>query len=286
MNSMPGEVIIPLDGSKAAEHAVPLGLFLARTYGAPVRLVHVMDTTGRKAHDEEVSRARKVFADYASDLVTRLNGESLACRAELLIGNPADKILEASEGATAIVLASHGRGGFRAAFIGSVADKVVRGAKVPVLVVPGLASAAVPPKMILVPIDGSPQADRALQAARFIAEKAGAQVAVFTAFSLLPPGGFGFGYAYGAYSEELAEQLEEAAKERVAKAALPGERQVVFMGDAASGIVEAANQLDAGLVVMSTRGLGLARRFVLGSTADRVLHALHRPLLLLPGGDD
>ncbi|MCA9854405.1 MAG: universal stress protein, partial [Dehalococcoidia bacterium] len=46
-----------------------------------------------------------------------------------------------------------------------------------------------------------------------------------------------------------------------------------------------AAQVDSGLVVMASSGKGLAERIALGSTTGRVMHSLHRPLLIIPTGD-
>ena len=54
----------------------------------------------------------------------------------------------------------------------------------------------------------------------------------------------------------------------------------------AAAIEEAANKYDAGLIVLSSSGKGLARRIALGSTTDRVMHSVQRPLLIVPIRDE
>ena len=64
--------------------------------------------------------------------------------------------------------------------------------------------------------------------------------------------------------------------------ASPGEETIVEWGDAATAILADSQLVNADLVVMTASGKGLAKRLALGSTTDRVMHALHRPLIIIP----
>jgi len=273
--------LVPLDGSSAAEHALPWAKALAAAYGSRLILMHVVDD--RDAGREAAGKARDVFVKYAGELARR-EGIALAeGTIETGFGPAAPAVLGASEGAGMVVLASHGRGGFQAAFIGSVADKIVRGARVPTLVVPGTGAMVGPGEgPIVVPLDGSAEGDRALTTARGVAAKLGRDVVLVRAYSVPPPAGAEFAY----YPADWATQLEEAAATYLADVALPGEKPFVVHGPAAQAVVDVSENVDASLVVMASGGKGLAKRIALGSTTDRVLHSLHRPLLILPPAHD
>ncbi|MEO9254454.1 MAG: universal stress protein, partial [Tepidiformaceae bacterium] len=128
-------IVVPLDGSKYSEMAVPAAALMAQLYEAPVTFLHVApDSAHESAADRE--RAREVFEKYVFGLADSRGITHDKCNVRLLEGNAAERVLDAAEGARMIVLASHGRSGFRATFIGSVADKVVRGSTSPVMLIP------------------------------------------------------------------------------------------------------------------------------------------------------
>ncbi len=125
-------VLVPLDGSKTAENAVPAAGWYARVTGSPLEFIHVLDSDIKP---DARAGAAETFQKYAEGLAERHGLGKVECR--VLSGAAAEQVLSASITAAAIVLASHGRGGFRATMFGSVADKIVRGSAIPVLVEPG-----------------------------------------------------------------------------------------------------------------------------------------------------
>jgi nucleotide-binding universal stress UspA family protein len=274
-----GQVVVPLDGSRIAENAVPWAARIGRLYGIRVEFVHVLDPDAPEAPGD-LDAISEGFRTYARDLAEQHGvGDHGAA---FLKGPAAPAILEFAADARFIVLATHGRGGFRAAFIGSVADKVVRGAEVPVLLVPGVGGPVSPDnRPMVIALDGSPQAEAGLQTGRDLAAKMGAQVVLIRAWSLPPAGGAPF-YYYDYFPPQLIDTLEGAANEYLAGVARKGERTMVVQGPAAPVIRDTATELDASLVVVTSSGKGLAARITLGSTTDRLAHSLHRPLLIVP----
>jgi nucleotide-binding universal stress UspA family protein len=274
-------ILVPLDGSRIAEFAVPLALAMARAYEAPLEFLHVIDEAAVTADEDDVEKSRASFRDYVERLLAGLeSGPGTNFTTDVVAGRPADAILDRSASATMVVMGSHGRGGFRATFIGSVTDKVVRGAEVPVLVAPGTAAFPGRLQTFLVALDGSEAAEAGLAQARDIAARFGAAIALVRAYPLMQPVGAEYAF-YPSSTADLVEAVEQEARDYLAGVAQPGERQFVVAGNAASAIVEVADQIDAHLVVMTSRGKGLAARLVLGSTTDRVLHSLQRPLLII-----
>jgi len=94
------------------------------------------------------------------------------------------------------------------------------------------------------------------------------------AFTLPPPVGIEISY----HSPDLITSLQEAATEYMRSVVQPGESERLVQSDAATAIVEAAKELDAGLAVLTSGGKGLA----FGSVTDRVMHAIDRTLLVVP----
>ncbi|MGK2964468.1 MAG: universal stress protein [Tepidiformaceae bacterium] len=273
-------IVVPLDGSKNAENAIPAAASLQALYGCEIRLVHVAENRPKTPQDLE--RARATFVEYAEEAATRLGAGTRT--AELLVdSSPARAILDNASDARFIVIATHGRSGFKATILGSVADKVVRGSRVPVLVVPGVGTpaAAFATRSIMVALDGSDAAEAGLEVARDIARRAEAGIVLARAYRVSVPVGIEFSY----YPIDMIEGYEAETQAYLQSMARDGERQLVLQGLPAEAIVDAAGQIGADMVVMATEGKGLAGRLALGSTTDRVMHSLHRPLLVVPAGD-
>lgn len=133
-------ILIPLDGSEFAEAALPHACALAACTGAELVLlrVAVQPLYGSVSPDSSPSIRADTEAE-ASAYLDRVAGELRAAgfrvTAETCTGPVAETILDYAAGIRAdlIVMSTHGRSGLARWFIGSVADKIVRGARLPVL---------------------------------------------------------------------------------------------------------------------------------------------------------
>lgn len=139
------KILCATDFSSCAEQAIDQAVRLARALGAELVLLHVAVEAPLfregLAGSEEV---RRVFAAQRDWARATLEERAAACRgagvptvALVVPGVPAQEILSAAEteAADLIVLGTHGRGGFARWLLGSVADRVVRSARCPVLTV-------------------------------------------------------------------------------------------------------------------------------------------------------
>jgi nucleotide-binding universal stress UspA family protein len=136
-------ILIPTDGSKIAEHGVAHGLALAKSLGAKVSVIFVVEPfseiTGR--FQEAVAKyaeLRKEQATSALDHAANMAKEAgVSCEPiQEENGQPHQAIIAAAEdrGCDLIVMSSHGRSGLSMLLIGSVTNKVLTQAKIPVLV--------------------------------------------------------------------------------------------------------------------------------------------------------
>lgn len=268
-------ILVPLDGSKLAENAIPVAAWYSKATGAPVQFIHVLDADTKP---ESRAKAAANFQEYAARVAAIAGLGEVEC--QVLAGNAAEEVLSASTTAALIALASHGRGGFKAMVFGSVADKIVRGSGIPVLIAPGTSKPHVPgaPRPIIVGLDGSEEAERGLAAARAIAAHDKTELILVRSISVPPP----VGVEFAAYPADLLSSMEEAARTYLAAAAKPGEKTLLMQGDGASAVLQAAEQVDAGLIVLTSAGKGLTRRVALGSTTDRVIHSTERTVLVIP----
>jgi nucleotide-binding universal stress UspA family protein len=127
-------VIISLDGSALSEHALEPGLDMARALEAKCTLVRVVKPGAAGTSPAET---RAQAATYLQQVAGRFKEPGLTLDARVLVApQPAEAILdEAGKHADSLIaLATHGRGGLRRVVMGSVADQVVRGASMPVMV--------------------------------------------------------------------------------------------------------------------------------------------------------
>jgi nucleotide-binding universal stress UspA family protein len=139
-------ILIPLDGSALAEQIVEPALALGDLMRAAYTLLHVVelfvlpgDTPAPHALHLDAQMIQEIQAErqrYLDDLAQRLraSGRQVDTRT-LLAAQPAVAILDAvqTHGADLVALATHGQSGLARLLIGSVADKVRRGADIPVL---------------------------------------------------------------------------------------------------------------------------------------------------------
>lgn len=138
-------LLVPLDGSPVAETALPVAADIASTTGARLLLAQAVPTVTALAlgtswdvlpgNVEEVAQAT---ADaYLRETAAKLAAQGVQATTVVLRGDPAGQLLEtaASENTDLIVMATHGRTGLRRFLLGSVADRILRDAGRPVLLV-------------------------------------------------------------------------------------------------------------------------------------------------------
>ncbi|MCS6847468.1 MAG: universal stress protein [Anaerolineae bacterium] len=139
------KILVPLDGSRFAEGALPYAKMLAEYSGGQIELlriavhpssyVYVNDpATLASLYDSDRAHCEEYLQKVAAGLQA---STSLTVTTAVLEGPVADAILDRAEETNAdlIVMSTHGRSGMERWLLGSVAEKVVRGAKIPVMLV-------------------------------------------------------------------------------------------------------------------------------------------------------
>jgi nucleotide-binding universal stress UspA family protein len=145
------KILVPVDFSEGAQPALALAATMARTFDASVELLHVwqppplipfpvviVPSTGETTPINIEELARTTAGAQMKELVDRLRDQGVReVLSRVAVGAPAYEIVElATLGHfDLIVMGTHGRSGIAHAVIGSVAEKVVRRAKCPVLTV-------------------------------------------------------------------------------------------------------------------------------------------------------
>lgn len=290
---MTNRILVALDGSGLAEQVIPYASVLAERTGASLVLATAItagdrwvdDGAIRKWEEEEQGAAEAYLASVARGLAQ----SGVQARGRVQWGRP-DAVLQAiadDEHANLIALTTHGRSGFARWRMGSVADKLLRSATTPLLLVHAQKDAPVERpalRRILLPLDGSPLAESALPFVEGLAKNLGASVLLQHAVT--PVMAF-YGTEFIPGSLPVMEGLEAGARDYLAKKAkglrhhgLKVETRVDFVEYAGQAIIEAAQ--DADLIALTTHGRTGPARWIIGSVADAVIRHAEVPCLVIP----
>ena len=195
-----------------------------------------------------------------------------------------------------VVMTSHGRTGISRAWLGSVADAVMRHAKIPVLMLRpvegdrGRRIAHGVFKHLLITLDGSTLSDEILSPALALAKAEGARVTLLRVVPpvpvVLPDAGLLASYSPAIPDTALTQRIVGEAKEHLAVLAKKVAAQdfevdwhVMVSSHVANAIIDFSVTHGVDLVALSTHGRGTSR-FVMGSVADKVIRASRLPVLL------
>jgi len=281
-------VLVPLDGSAFAEQALPWAVSIAERAGGRLDLVrvHVLyafkdPTTAWAPYnpvlESECQHDEQVYLDATASMVSSTS--RVEVRSALVHGFTADGVLERVQAVKAdlIVMVTHGLGTVGRFFLGSVADELIRRGAAPVLLVPrrdpppGLVPA---PELtrVVIPLDGSPLAEQALDPALELARVMDAKEC--TLLRVLEPD------AVSAETQAEAEAYLAATARRVQDGNLQTQTRIALAGQPAQAILEEAAKQPGSLIGMATHGRGGATRLLLGSVADKVIRAATVPVLV------
>ena len=294
-------MLVPLDGSPLAEQALGQAIAITRACGASIDLLLVhapipFETVRRGPWGPAESAAAERYLEaLGKDLGTRAGA---AVTHSVQKGDPIHVICDRATdvGADLIVMTSHGRTGLSRAWIGSVADGVMRHAKTPVLILRPLegphafrGEAHHIFEHILIPLDGL--STEIVPAATALAKCGDARVTLLRVVHPLSRISVDSGIPYGAIGADLDEtatkEIADAAREQLADVArrLRGDTgldvasRVIVDSLVATSILEfaRANGIDA--IAMASHS-GTVSRFILGSVADKVARGAEVPVLL------
>ncbi|MEO6055231.1 MAG: universal stress protein [Gemmatimonadales bacterium] len=295
-------ILVPLDGSPLAEQALPLAADLARRTGGKLKLVLVhrlppppIDPVGTKVFTSIELATRKAERAYLRGVQTRLREGGVPLTAPVTLRGSAGPALARyvqELGIDLVIMATHGRGGIRRAWLGSVADYLIRHLRIPVLAVrpaedESVAGGPSRASQILVPLDGSDLAEAALEPAAALARAWGHEL---TLMQVVSPVQLAIDAAVpfpSAYDQELTEMWRKQAQDYLADVAerLRGEglraTGVAIVGwNTVTSLLEVARPDKVALVVLATHGHGGLRRIALGSVADKLVRGAEVPVLV------
>ncbi|MEO8449983.1 MAG: universal stress protein [Gemmatimonadota bacterium] len=293
-------ILVPLDGSRFAEYALPIATGLAGAAGARLRLLMV----------HEPMMALVPAVDFpigigVDDLGARVEAQTYLAETALELGSVGSRPVtyEMADGLAAstiedavtstppdlIVMSTHGRGMLSRFWLGSVADHLVRHVSVPILLLRPRDGADFPPprldlRRILVPLDLSGTSEAILGPVKALAQVTQAHLTLLHVVE--PILGTGGRFSPVAIAQQLAarrtdaqEHLDSVADRLRAEGFRVAARVVVTSGIATT-ILGRLEDDRYDLVAMATHGAGGGRRLLLGSVTDKVIRGGTKPVLV------
>jgi nucleotide-binding universal stress UspA family protein len=279
-------VVVALDGSRTAEHALPHALAIARRSDATIQLVHVfsmLDALGgweQWYHHKVINRYRDEKHRYMDSVVARLSVHFDRPMRSAVINDIdiARGLTSLSDPASLMIMATAGRGFASRLLNGSVVDAVIPNLRGPLLLVRGATTNVdlkhdPAPRQILIPLDGTLCAEQVVAPAMQLGELIDAQ---YTLVHLRDAG-------------RMKSQSEVAAAREylndVARRARCGRRHVdaevlVSERDFATDLLRFAEKIEADCIALTTHTRPLWDRLLHRSVAKRVMRRSTMPLLM------
>ena len=281
------KILVPLDGSHLAEQILRHVYTLAAISEAGVELLWVNDS-------EVFERPPHSGKEYLERAAAKYLKASFPIEYREIDGNPATVIVRhaLAEPSCLIAMATHGMSGIQRWLLGSVVSKVLQTAVNPILLIrPTRGPDSTTPielKTVIVPLDGSGLAEKALRHAVPLAKQMKMEVQLIRVYTLPSDA---YVVADGIIAQGPAQYREKFHKE--AETYLDGKAQelraegleqvlpMVLEGDPAGEIIDLANTTPNSLIAMSTHGRSGIGRWVLGSVAEKVVQHSRDPVLLI-----
>ena len=288
------KLLVTLDGSSFSEWALRYAAGISRRTGAALELASVHEAVSGFAYEEWESAAMEWTEEYLSKIQERLSQELNAPVGAWVGSGPVvDALLARAEAVDAdlVVCATHGRGAITRAWLGSVADGLLRHTERPLLLIRPEKGEAAPEdptfERILVPLDGSSFSESILEMAAGVAGTFGAEIHLMRVVaypveiaSPYLPHTVQMNQAVVDEAKDAAQmELDKIADDLEAKG-VKVETHVLVDSQAGHAICAECQDLGVDLVVMATHGRGGLKRTLLGSTADKVIRSAHTPVLV------
>lgn len=298
------QLLVTLDGSQFGEHALPFAKAIAEKTGSSVNISHVhccepptelLQNTPFQYEGVSLDTYQMKDAEEQREY---LKAQEAALKAQLPDNRICSALLEgyvtealerhAREiGADLIVMTTHGRTGVSRAWLGSVADSLVRHSSFPLLVIRPLEDGGTFPtpafSHFLVPLDGSPMGEKILEPALAMGKPLGAR---FTLLHVVSPHVTVGARVSPLPSGHLEERMSKARSyldgvvERLNQEGVEAQSKIESHFAPARAILNTAEEENADLIALATHGYTGVKRALLGSVADKVLRGARWPLLL------
>ncbi|MDO4666180.1 MAG: universal stress protein [Actinomycetaceae bacterium] len=285
-------VLVGVDGSNESLKAATWGARFAEragwdlkvlcAYALPSFTASSLDGGYAALDDEAIKNSALAVVNEA---VQQISAPGMHVETVLEAGDPAGILVEYSKKVDLIVVGTRGGGGFADRLLGTVSSALPAHAHCPVVVVPRTKKDVtfVPPKRIVVGVDGSNTSTRSLSVAISVAEMWDAELTVFSAVPLATTTGAMSWFPSSVDRDAVMNDVRERLNELVAEAVKDHQvrvRKHALDGNPASLLTEFSSAVE--LVVVGSRGRGGFTGLLLGSTSQAVLGHAYCPVLVVP----
>ncbi len=277
-------IMVPLDGSLLAERAIAPAVSIAEAMSAHLTFLRVVpqfailaadpmlyEEMNRLGEDESISYLRATVEEHNLPVPVDVICET---------GQPADTIIQYAEqhDVDLIIMSSHGRSGLNRWVYGSVAERVLRQGPCATAIINARAVHELPEKRkILVPLDGSELAERALEPGRELAKAMEADLYLLrvttSAHQMLET--VSMQEVFSEIQEKEVKEADDYLKSKYVDAAGNNVFSEVVLAEVsvAETIVDYAADREVDMIVMSSHGRTGLQRWVYGSVAEKVLRS-------------
>lgn len=290
-------ILVATDLGESSEEVVRSAATLAAAVGAELHVLHALDLDsppyGLEKDGPILSFPERIeYAEHRVDeTVRRVVPPGVGFHTRVINYTPHKAILDYAAGISAelIVLGPHGSGGIGTPFLGTTADRVIRAAEVPCLIVRG--PLTLPPRQVGVPVDFSEPGRSALDVAlRWVPRLANAPDPDLARRPELRVFHVGWTVARidspALPKEEVLPRLQQEVKEALHRTGVSVEprirTEVVWDVNPAAAITRFAREEGFDLLILGTHGYGGLKRFLIGSVASGVAREAPCPVLLVP----
>lgn len=278
-------ILVPVSNGNSTKHATKFGCRLAKHYDARIEVLHASEEKPRDSVENGDPKEHEILDEIAG-LVSEAD---VVVDTHLVEGQPHKSIPEHVDenNIDLVVMARRQRSGLGERLLGTVTDRVLRRTSTPVLTVPTGATEDITDvtyENVLVPTDGSKNAERAAPYGANVAEQVDASLHLLSVVDVQAEAG---AFNAGGVTDEFVERLEtegrtavERLEQHIDDTDVSVESSVVrgTSHDAVSEYV-AENSID--LVVMASKGKSSFASRPLGSVTERVLRTVNVPVLVV-----
>ncbi|MFC7135374.1 MULTISPECIES: universal stress protein [Salinibaculum] len=287
------DILLPFDGSDGAAAALHHAAEIAHWADATIHVLCVADTRRESVSVVEtqvVDALVQEGKDTVEEAEKTLSTLGVDYESDVVQGNPAPTIVEyaAQYDHDLLVMPTHGRKGLSRYLIGSVTEKVVRLASIPVLTVRMQSDEqlAFPYENLLIPTDGSAGASRA---AAHGLSLAGSLDATVHALSVVDAVSLGLDVRSAISAQKQEETANSAVEDLIADAETHGVTETVrhiAHGKPIESILETIESNDIDAVVMGTTGRRGTDRILLGSVAEKTVRSAPVPVMTIGSAEE
>ncbi|MBI5253261.1 MAG: universal stress protein [Euryarchaeota archaeon] len=295
------KILIPIDGTECSSDAAEQAVHFIKHYGAEATALYVVNTKliRETSHQSEFFDTKTLHGileksiyekggEFLSEIKKLFAAEGVSVKTKIREGEPVDEIIdEAKELPATMIIMGSLKSGSRIA-LGSIADRVVREAYCPVMIISPKAKIT-DIKRLLVPVDGSKYSRKSAEFAVSIAKKTGAFVEVL---HVVNDYAISYSSAIAGVSPEDREKLVESYKkdagqkyvseaQAVGKVAGLNLASNIRVGNPAEEIVKEAEEKKFDLIVIGSRGMGHVGRLLIGSVTGAVINLSSKPVLIV-----